>query len=297
MSEPQNDRLILVTGATGRQGGGTARQLVKEGFRVRALTRDPDQPASRALAAHGAEIVAGNLDDRASLDRALAGVYGVFSVQNYWETGYQREIDQGVRLADAARDAGVAHFVYGSVASAHRNTGLEHFDSKWEIENHIRRSGLPHTILRPVWFMENWEGPYLRPGILAGTLAFPLDPDVNFQQIDTEDVGRVAARAFSDPDRWVGRAIDLAGDERTIAEVAEAFGRVIGRPVAYQQLSWEDYRKAAGDEYHKMFRWFQDVGYDADVPELRAELPWLTDFEGYLRGHGWEGARPAPQGE
>jgi uncharacterized protein YbjT (DUF2867 family) len=200
-----------------------------------------------------------------------------------------------VRLADAARHAGVEHFVYSSVGSAHRNTGLAHFESKWEVENHIREIGLPYTIFRPVWFMENFEGPYLRPSILAGTLALPLDPDVNFQQVAVDDVGAFVALAFEDRERWLGRETDLAGDERTVAEVTDAFSRVIGRPVAYYQVPWEEYRKAAGDEYHEMFRWFQDVGYDANVPALREELPELTDFERYLRGAGWEGAEPAEQ--
>jgi len=106
------ERRVLVTGATGNQGGAVADHLLKGGeFAVRALTRDPEKPAARALAGRGAEVVEGDLDDRASLDRALAGVYGVFSVQNFWETGYEREVEQGERMADAARDAEVDHSV------------------------------------------------------------------------------------------------------------------------------------------------------------------------------------------
>jgi uncharacterized protein YbjT (DUF2867 family) len=284
------DRLILVTGATGQQGGASARHLLERGFRVRALTRSPDGPAAQALRDRGAEVVQGDLDDRASLDRALAGTYGVLSVQNFWETGAEREVAQGVRLADAAQAAGVEHFVYSSVGSAHRRTGLSHFESKWQIEEHVRGSDLPYTILRPVWFMGNWEGPFLRPSILAGTLALPLDPDVNFQQIAVDDIGGVVTQVFERRDQWLGRELDIAGDERAVGDVVAAFSRVIGRPVAYQQVPWEDYRSAAGDEYHDMFRWFQDVGYDADIPKLRAEYPGLTSFEDYLRGHGWEAA-------
>jgi uncharacterized protein YbjT (DUF2867 family) len=293
MSSSIRDRLVAVTGATGQQGGAAARHLLRRGFRVRALTRNPGGDAARALREQGAEIVEGDLDDRASLDRALDGVYGVFSVQNFWETGFQREIDQGMRLADAAGQAGVEHFVYSSVGSAHRKTGLSHFESKWQIEGHIRESGLPYTIFRPVFFMENWEGPYLRPSILAGTLALPLDPQVNFQQVAVDDIGGIVAQAFANRDDWLGREADLAGDERTVAEIADTFSRVIGRPVTYQQVPWEEYREAAGEEYHDMFRWFQDVGYDVDIPALREEYPELTDFEGYLRRHGWEGAEAA----
>lgn len=285
-----SDRLILVTGATGKQGGATARHLLRSGYRVRALTRDPDKSAARELADRGAEVVRGDLDDRDSLDRALEGAYGAYSVQNFWETGYEREVEQGVRMADAASEAGVEHFVYSSVASAHRNTGLSHFESKWEIENHIRDIGLPYTIFRPVWFMENWEG--FRSYIVGGTVALPLDPDVNFQQVAVDDVGAYAALAFDNRDEWLGRETDIASDEGPIAEVVDIFARVIGRPVEYAQMSWDDYRATAGDEYHDMFRWFQDVGYDADVSARRKDLPAPTSFEEYLRRNGWEGAQP-----
>jgi uncharacterized protein YbjT (DUF2867 family) len=290
MTNGNGGRLILVTGATGKQGGATARHLLQRGYGVRALTRDPEQPAARDLAQQGADVVQGDMDDRASLDRALEGAYGAYSVQNFWETGYDREVEQGVRVADAAQAAGVEHLVYSSVGSAHRNTGLSHFESKWQIENHIRGSGLPYTILRPVWFMENWEG--FRSYVLAGTLALPLDPDTNVQQIAVDDVGAYAALAFDDRDEWLGREVDIAGDESTISQVAETFTRVVGRPVEYSQMSWDDYREMAGEEYHDMFRWFQDVGYDVDLAARRRERPELTSFEEYLRRQGWEGAQP-----
>jgi uncharacterized protein YbjT (DUF2867 family) len=264
---------------------------------VRALTRNPGGSAAGALREQGAEVFEGDLDDAGSLSRALQGAYGVFSVQNFWETGFRREIDQGIRLAEEAKKTGIEHFVYSSVGSAHRNTGLEHFESKWKIEHHIRASGLRYTILRPVWFMENWEGPFLRPSILAGTLALPLDQDRRFQQIAVDDIGGIATMAFDDPERWSARELDLAGEESKVAEIVETFGRVIGRPVRYQQVPWEEYRRAAGDEYHQMFRWFQDVGYDANVEALRGEYPGLTTFEQYLRGAGWEGARPGEAAE
>ena len=115
-----NGRLVLVTGATGQQGGAVARNLLERGFGVRALTRDPEKPEAKVLAERSAEIVRGDLEDRSSLDRALEGVYGVFSVQNFWEAGYEREIEQGKRLVDAAKAADVEHYVYSSVGSAHR---------------------------------------------------------------------------------------------------------------------------------------------------------------------------------
>jgi uncharacterized protein YbjT (DUF2867 family) len=143
--------------------------------------------------------------------------------------------------------------------------------------------------------MENWETPALRSTILDGTLAQPLSPDRPFQQVAVDDVGAFAAMVFERRDEWLGREIDLASDERTISQIAETFGRVIGRPVRYVQVPWDAYREAAGEEYTRMYRWFEDVGYDADIAALRREAPQLTSFEQYLRTHNWAGARqPAP---
>jgi len=203
---------ILVTGATGKQGGAVARHLLSGGWQVRALTRDPLKPDAEALAKLGAEVVTGDLDQRNSIDQALAGAYGVFSVQN-WEAGAAREIQQGKTLADAARAAGVKHFVYSSVGGAERNTGIPHFDSKWEIEQHVRALGLPTTILRPVFFMDNFNSPNFRPAILQGTLTLALRPARTLQIIAVDDIGGFAAQAFEKPGEYIGRAFELAGDE------------------------------------------------------------------------------------
>jgi uncharacterized protein YbjT (DUF2867 family) len=287
-------RLVLVTGATGHQGGAVARHLLdNDDFRVRALTRDPGKSEARQLAEDGAEIIKGDMDDRDSIDRALEGVYGVFAMQNFWETGAEREVEQGVRLADAAQAAGVRHFVYSSVGSAHRDTGLAHFESKWEIENHIRGIGIPYTILRPVFFMDNWENPMMADAVLGGAVVMPLSPDREFQQVAVDDIGAFVALALNDRDAWLGRELDLAGDERTVTEIAAAFGRVLGQPVEYKKVEWDDYRAAAGDEYHDMMRWFEDVGYDSDIDALRRIRPELTDFETYLEKAGWADREPS----
>lgn len=166
-----HEETILVTGATGQQGGAVTRHLLAGGWRLRALIRDPEKPAARALAENRVELVQGDLNDRASLNRALKGVYGVFSMQNFWlpDVGAEGEVRQGKTIADAATAAGVQHFVYTSVGAAHRGMGQAHFASKWEIEQHIRALGLPATILRPVSFMENYN--WSRPQILNGTFS------------------------------------------------------------------------------------------------------------------------------
>jgi uncharacterized protein YbjT (DUF2867 family) len=289
MADNQNaERLIVVTGATGKQGGAVARSLLDRGFRIRALTRNLQKPEAQALADRGAEVVQGDMEDRSAMERALEGAYGVFSVQNYWETGYDGEVQQGKTVADAAKAAGVEHLVYSSVGSAHRQTGLSHFESKWEGENHVRELDLRYTILRPVSFMQNWE--MMRGMILGGTLAQPLDPDKPLQQVAVEDIGVFAPIASENPDRWIGREVDLAGDEPTMLEIAETFGRVIGREVSYYQVPWDQFEEQMGEEITVMYRWFNDMGYEADIAALQQEYPELTTFERYLRAHGWEGA-------
>ena len=289
MADGQNaQRLILVCGATGNQGGAVARSLLDRGFQVRALTRDSQKSEAQALADQGAEVVQGDMEDRNDMERLLEGVYGIFSVQNFWETGYEREVQQGKTVADAIKEAGVQHCVYSSVGSAHRQTGIPHFDSKWEVEEHLRELDLPYSILRPVFFMQNWE--MMREPILDGTLPQPLDPDKPFQHVAVEDIGAFATIAFEHPDEWIGREVDIAGDEQTMPEIAETFGRVIGSEVDYYQVPWDQFEEQMGEELAVMYRWFNDVGYEADTDALRREHPDLTTFERYLRSHGWEGA-------
>jgi NmrA-like family len=136
--------------------------------------------------------------------------------------------------------------------------------------------------------LQNWE--WTREMILGGTLAQPFDPDKPFQQVAVEDVGAFAAIAFENQDRWIGREVDLAGDEQTMPEIAETFGHVTGREVSYYQVSWDQFEEQMGEEATVNFRWINDVGYEADIAALRQEYPELTSFERYLRSHGWEGA-------
>jgi uncharacterized protein YbjT (DUF2867 family) len=280
-------KTILVTGATGQQGGAVARELLKQpGFSVRALTRDPAKPAAQALAQIGAEVARGDLDDFSSVNAAVQGAYGVFSVQNFWEAGYDREIRQGKTLAEAAKVAGVSHFVYSSVVSADRRTGLRHFESKWQIERHIWHLGLPFTILRPVFFMQNWRQ-YVREPILHGTLPQPLDPHGSLQQISVEDIGVFAAMAFEHPAEWLGRTVELAGEDLTMLQTAEVFTRVLGRRVNYVEVPWDQFQRGAGEEMTKMYRWFNDIGYQVDVPALRRLHPALASLEQVLRQQDW----------
>ena len=161
----------------------------------------------------------GDLDDAASVAKALDGVWGVFAVQNTWEAGVAREEDQGKRLANLAREAHVQHFVYSSVGSAHRKTGIPHFENKWRVEETVRGLRFPSlVILRPVFFMENLTSPWFLNG---DKLVTALDPATRLQMIAVKDIGEYGARAFIDAEKLNGREIDLAGDALTMPKAAE----------------------------------------------------------------------------
>ena len=279
------NELILVTGATGRQGGATARTLRQRGYRVRALTRDASKPAVETLRAQGIDTVEGDLNDPSSVRPHLAGVGGVFAALNFWEAGYDGEVRQGRDLIDIARAADVSHFVYSSVASADRHTGVPHFDSKREIERHLQTSELPYTVLRPTSFMDDWEDE--RDSIAQGVIALPLDPKVPLQQIAVDDIAAFATLAFERPSDWIGRSIDLAGDDIPMSQVAEVFAKATGHPVRYAQMSWEDSRNQLGEELTTMFRFFDEVGMSADIAMLRRLHPQLKTLEQYLAGGDW----------
>jgi uncharacterized protein YbjT (DUF2867 family) len=277
------EQIILVTGATGNQGGAVARHLLQRGkFKVRAMVRDEHKPAAQALQQAGAELVQADFNDRASLDLAVQGVYGVFSMQDFRE-GAEVEIRHGRALADAANAAGIQHFVYSSVGSAERNTGIPHFDSKFQVEEYIRSIEVPHTILRPVFFFYNYNG--MRSMVENGTLFQPLSPDTKLQQLSEEDYGKMVAEVFERPAEFANRAIEVASVEMTMPEIAEAFSHVLGKKVEYQQIPFEAFEQQAGEEVTIMFRWFENVGYGADFAQLKRDFPAPTDFESYLRAH------------
>ncbi len=287
------DKPVLVTGATGRQGGAVLRHLLQRGRPVRALTRNPDSPQARILAARGVGIATGDLEDRASLERAMRDVHGVYSVQDFWSCGAQREVRQGINVADAAATVGVAHLVFSSVGGAERDSGIDHFDTKWQIEQHIRSLGLPATILRPAAFMENYYIPSVEKALLKGRLLDPIRARTPYQTIATDDIGKFAALAFDQPQRFIGAELEIAGSELTNLQAAEVFSRMLGRKVTFRRLPMAAVRVALGREYYQMFRWFNAGGFQADIPALRREFPQLQlrALEDWLREEGWAGRR------
>lgn len=255
------ERIILISGATGQQGGATTRALAGKGFKIRALTRNPDSDAAKALAATGAELIKGELDDEASLKAALAGAWGAYAVQNTWTAGVEGEEAQGHRFAKVARAAGVQHYVYASVASADRKTGIPHFDNKSRVEDTVRSLGFPsYAIIRPVFFMENLPSPWFLNG---DKLVSALDPKTVLQMIAVRDIGQYGALAFTD-DRFKNLELDIAGDAATMPQTAAILSAALGRPIEYMQIPMSEVRKNSED-FALMLEWFEAVGYDADI--------------------------------
>lgn len=288
MTTSEANGTVLVTGATGLQGGATARELVRRGWDTAALVRNPTSEAARALAGLGVRLVTGDLDDGASLRAAMEGVHGVFSVQTFMTPGgLGGEVRQGRAVARAAKAAGVAHVVYSSVGGAERHSGVPHFDSKRHIERYLQELGVPTTVLRPSFFMDNFaaHGPQNVDGTLVVQLA--LKPHTRVQFIAVDDIAHFAAQAFGHPREYLGRAVELAGDELTATEVAQAFAARSGLPARFEEVPLDAVAASPyipnGPEIALMFEWFQEHGYRADIAALRAEHPGLQSFAAYLK--------------
>jgi len=265
MTADRTRKTILITGATGQQGGAVARHLSGKGFNLRAMTRHPESERARELADAGFDIVKADLASPASVRKALEGVWGLFSVQNVMDNGPDLEEEQGKRLATLARERGVQHIVYTSVSSAQDRTGIPHFESKWRIEERIRSLGFPScVIIRPVFFMENLTAPWCLTG---DSLALAMNGDKPLQMIAVDDIGRFGALAFERSEELNGSEIDLAGDEVSLREAAALLSAATGRRIAFKPLPIEEVRKHNAD-FATMFEWFDRTGYRVDIPAL-----------------------------
>jgi uncharacterized protein YbjT (DUF2867 family) len=281
-------RTVLVTGATGQQGGVVARALLARGHRVKALTRHPGGDAARLLASAGAEIVAGDLFDAASVAKAAAGVDTMFLMGNSYERGPQEETRQGIIAADAAKAAGVGHLVYSSVADADKKTGIPHFESKYRVEQHVAGLGIPYTISAPVAFMENILAPWSVGPLSQGTYAFAVPPKRPLQLVAVADIGAFNAVLVEQREQVFGKRFDYAGDELSGEEQAKILSQAIGRPISYQEVPLAVARQQSED-VALMFEWFDRVGYDADIAALRRDFPevgWHS-FSDWARALDW----------
>lgn len=280
---------ILVIGATGNQGGALVRNLRARGEAVRALTRNPSSAPARAVAATGAEIAVGDMDDAPSLRAAMDGCSGVFSVQNFWEKKND-EVAQGRRVIDVAAEVGVGHLVFASVARADDHPGLGHFATKWEVERYLHASPLSWTILRPVYFMDNLVHPkhaapswrFLQHFVGRSTL----------QMIACDDIGEFAARALLDPAAYRGRTVDLAGDEISAIDAIDAYTEACGQRPKITPIPGfvlESFRWIL-PELWRMFDWYREPVFDVDVGALRDQHPGLLDLRSFFAARSNRGA-------
>lgn len=280
-------KLVLVTGATGNQGGAVVQALVKQGNQVRALTRNPTSPAAKRLSEQGVEISRGDFTEHDSLVKAMKGVDAVYAMATPTQS-VAIETAQGIAITDAAKATGVGHLVYSSVASADRGTGVPHFDSKHEIEKHVLSSGVPYTIIAPVFFMDNLLQPWVTPGLRQGKLAMAMPGTRSLQQIAVADIGAFAAAVIERRDTVFGRRIDIAGDELTGDEAAAILSKVTSRDIRYEGYP-ADVLRAQSEDMALMFEWFDNTGYAADIKSLRrdfSEVKW-HDFEAWARQQDW----------
>ncbi|MBW4475075.1 MAG: NmrA/HSCARG family protein [Stenomitos rutilans HA7619-LM2] len=277
---------VLVLGATGNQGGAVAHCLLKNGFGVRAVARDPAKEAARSLADEGAEIIQADLNDRSSLEAAMREVYGVYVVLPFFQEHQEREVKMGQTVIDAARAMDVQHLIYSAGSRSNERTGVPHLDSKGEIERYLRSSNVPYTILRPVAF--NYSLAAYRESILQGQLIDPRDGNSVVYQLAEDDHASFATMALLDPQNWLWQGFNTASDALTIREMATVFGRVVGRTVEHVQISWEEERQVAGDEVVRLTQWVDQDGPRINMQARHQKYPWLTSLEHYLRTHGWK---------
>ncbi|MEV6275535.1 NmrA/HSCARG family protein [Nocardia sp. NPDC051832] len=287
---------VLVIGATGQQGRATTQQLLERGWDVRAFVRNPQTPAALALRDAGADLTVGDLDDIDSVRAAMTGAYGVFMMLTMMEgvhitaEGIAAEQRRGKAVVELARELGVEHFVYSSLKGAGENSGVEYYAAKEAIEGYIQEAGLPATILRPVFFMDNFHA-FNRPvrnenGDILVNLA--VRPDIPMELISVHDIGAFAAIAFDRPADYLGRTVPISGDRLTPPQIAEVFGRVANLPAHSNQIP-VDQVKAFDEQVGKMFAYFNEGADEPiDLAPLREHHTGLLDLETWLRTNNWK---------
>jgi len=308
MSKP----LITIFGATGAQGGGLARALLQSGtqpFRVRAITRKPGGDAARALSELGAEVMAADLDDAASVQRALAGAHGAFCVTNFWEHfSPEREIAQADTMAEAARRAGVRHVIWSTLEDTRRfvapdgrrmpvlmgRYNVPHFDGKGEADRLFLQRGLPVTLLLTSFYWENliYFGMHPQRGA-DGALSFvlPMD-DAPLPGIAAADIGACAAALFRQGEPAIGRTVGIAGQHLSGAQMASALSRALGEPVRHVAMPPAHYARLGfpgAEDLANMFQFKRDFNADfcaaRNVADARALHPGLSSFDDWLRAN------------
>jgi len=274
--------LVLVTGITGKQGSHLARHLLKRGHRLRALVRNPSSPKLEEIRSKGVDVALGSFDDPAAIERAARGIDAMFLMGTALEAGVQVETRQGIAAIDAAKAAEVPWLVYSSIGSANRQTGIPHFDSKFAVEEHLRRSGLPYAVSAPTAFMENFLAPLQLSSLRQGKFAMGTSPDRRLQMVALDDLSAFVTHILENPSRFGGKRIDVASDALSEADAARIISELSGRKIEYQQIPL-DVVRSQNASYAKMFEWLERVGYTADIDRLRRDFPYV----GWQRFHEW----------
>lgn len=287
-----DDRHALIFGATGNIGGAVARELLRRGWRVRGVTRNPQSEKALTLSRLGAEMVQADMDDPASLAKAFGGAQRVFSVQSWITSGVDGEVRQGKLVADAARAANVKHLVYGSAGIGMAGTGIPHFESKVVVERYMRELGLPTTAVRPTPFMELMTQKKFFPALGTwGTMPRVVGWKTPIPWVAVEDIGMAIANIFADPDTWIGRDVNnFAGDVQSLQACRALFKQVTGKKPFGVPLPAVLFQKMAGAEMVQMWRWMVDwiekegpESLWADVEASRQVYPEIHGVEEWLR--------------
>jgi len=282
---------ILVTGATGKQGGEVAAQLLERGHEVTAYVRTPESPAAQALASNGARLATGDLADAEALAAAAKGTDGIFGLTvPFGEGGKDEEVAAGKILVDAAAAHG-GHFVYSSVRGADKlvESNMDHADSKQIIEAYLGGREVPATVLGPVYFMEN----ALNVGfnrLKEGAFSTPLSPGKPLDQVTVKDIAGMAVHAFENPVEMIGRRVDIASDRVSGEEVARILGGIFGKDLPYQVFPIAQIRQWAGEEIATMFEAFEANTDFIDLDSLHAAYPQVRwhSFEDWARTVDWD---------
>jgi uncharacterized protein YbjT (DUF2867 family) len=279
---------VLVAGATGNQGGAVANALLKRGHKVRALTRNKESSSAKRLVERGAEIMQVNLDDMNSVTRAMQEVDTFYLMGSPFEGGVEAETKQGIRLADAAKEANIGHLVYGSVASADQNTLIPHFDSKYAVEQHIKNIAIPYTISAPVYFMDNAIAPWSIDGLKQGKIAGAMPADKLLQQISVQNIGEFVASIINRRETVFGQRFDIAGDELTGNEAAAILSEKMKHTIQFVSFPASVLKEQDAD-MGAMFEWFDKTGYDVNIADLHKSFPDVDwqDYAVWVESQNW----------
>lgn len=279
-------KTIFVTGATGNQGSAVVQGLSDAGFKVKALTRNVASANVKNLSSPNIEWVQGDLNHMDTYRNHLKDVDGVFCVLTY-VNGVEKEKMQGLNLVRLAKEYGVKHFLYSSVIGCDLKTGIPHWESKHVIENSIKQTGIPFTIIRPASFYENFLFPQVKSRILKGILPSPVNKSKRQQFLSAKDIGPVSLKIFRDPDKYLGRTIILATEEMDMGEVAHVLSEELGRQIKYQKMPNLITRLVLGKNLYKMFNWVNENNavFVKDVDALHKEFPNPTSLKQWISCH------------